>query len=135
MKKSVQTLLEARADRMNTGHGNVLAAQCPSREILRHVTSQWGTLILLVLRNGTCRFTELRSAVGGVSDRMLAETLKKLERDGFVPRRSYPVVPPHTEYSLTPLGREAAARVQELTDWIETNLSSITRQWPDAVKD
>lgn len=135
MEKSAPTLLETRAERMHAGHGNVLATQCPSREVLRHVTSQWGTLILLVLRNGTCRFTELRSAVGGVSDRMLAQTLKKLERDGLVLRQSFPVVPPHTEYSLTPLGSEAAARVQELTDWIETNLSSITRQWPETATD
>ena len=104
------------------GRGDLLAAACPSREVLRHMTSQWGVLVLMVLRDGTHRFSALRRRVGGVSERMLAETLKRLEGHGLVRRVAYPVVPPQTEYSLTPLGEEAAEKVAALADWVEVNL-------------
>lgn len=105
--------------------GNVMAAACPSREVLRHMTSQWGVLVLIALRHGTLRFSGLRRQIGGVSERMLAETLRRLERHGLILRVAYPVVPPHTEYSLTPLGAEAAERVAALADWVEVNLPDI----------
>lgn len=105
--------------------GNLFAEQCPSREVLKHVTSRWGVLVLVALLAGTHRFSDLRRKVSGVSEKMLAQTLQWLEGDGFVLRRSYPVVPPHVEYSLTPLGREVGLRVQGLADWIELNLPSI----------
>lgn len=105
--------------------GNLFAEQCPSREVLKHVTSRWGVLVLVALLAGTHRFSDLRRKVSGVSEKMLAQTLQWLEGDGFVLRRSYPVVPPHVEYSLTPLGREVGLRVQDLADWIELNLTSI----------
>lgn len=111
--------------------GNLMAAQCPSRKILNHVTSQWGVLILIVLRQDTHRFSELRRTIGGVSERMLAQTLKNLESDGLVRRTAYPVVPPHTEYALTPLGTEVAEKVQDLTDWIEQSLPTIAGQWAE----
>ncbi|MDC7690752.1 winged helix-turn-helix transcriptional regulator [Vogesella indigofera] len=107
--------------------GDVLAAQCPSREILKHVTSQWGILVLMALMEGTHRFSELRRKIGGVSEKMLAQTLQQLEQDGFVSRVSYPVVPPHVEYSLTPLGDGIGLHVEALTDWIEHNLPSIIK--------
>ena len=105
--------------------GNLLAVDCPSREVLKHVTSRWGVLVLMVLEGGTRRFSELRRAIGGVSERMLAQTLQWLEADGLVLREAKEVVPPHVEYSLTPLGREAAARVRGLADWIEVSLPRI----------
>lgn len=105
--------------------GNLFAEACPSREVLQHVTSRWGVLILVALQGGTHRFSELRRKIGGVSEKMLAQTLQALERDGFVLRTSYPVVPPHVAYSLTPMGTDIAAQVQTLTDWIEHNLSDI----------
>lgn len=105
--------------------GDLFAEQCPSREVLKHVTSRWGVLVLVALLAGTHRFSELRRRVGGVSEKMLAQTLQWLESDGFVRRQSYPVVPPHVEYSLTPLGRDVGVRVQGLADWIELNLAGI----------
>lgn len=110
--------------------GELLAAECPSREVLKHVTSRWGVLVLLVLETGTHRFSGLRRAIGGVSERMLAQTLQWLEGDGLIDRIAHDVVPPHVEYSLTPLGREAAVRVRGLADWIEESLPRImkTRQ-------
>jgi DNA-binding HxlR family transcriptional regulator len=109
--------------------GDLMAKDCPSREVLKHVTSRWGVLVLIALEGRTRRFSELRRAIGGVSERMLAQTLQWLEGDGLVDRVSYQVVPPHVEYSLTPLGREAAERVRALADWIETSLPRITETW------
>ena len=105
--------------------GNLFSEQCPSRKVLKHVTSRWGVLVLLALLSGTHRFSDLRRKVGGVSEKMLAQTLQWLEGDGFVLRKSYPVVPPHVEYSLTPMGREVGQRVVGLADWIESNMGSI----------
>ncbi len=105
--------------------GDLFSEHCPSREVLKHVTSRWGVLILVALLGGTHRFSDLRRKVGGVSEKMLAQTLQWLEADGFVDRRSYPVVPPHVEYSLTPLGREVGEKVEMLADWIEFNLPRI----------
>jgi len=105
--------------------GDLLAEACPSRDVLKHITSRWGVLVLMVLETHTHRFAELRRAVGGVSERMLAQTLQWLEGDGLVLRIAHDVVPPHVEYSLTPLGREAAKRVRGLADWIEVNLPKV----------
>lgn len=106
--------------------GDLLAEACPSREVLKHVTSRWGVLVLIVLETKTHRFSELRRSIGGVSERMLAQTLQWLESDGLVNRVALAVVPPHVEYSLTPLGRQAAEKVRVLADWIELNLAQIT---------
>jgi len=105
--------------------GEIFAVECPSREILKHITSRWGVLILVALMEGTHRFSDLRRKIGEVSEKMLAQTLQQLERDGFINRVSHPVVPPHVEYSLTPLGEGAGLQVEALTDWIEINLPKI----------
>lgn len=111
--------------------GNVLAAECPSRPLLAHVTSRWGTLVMIVLLTGTFRFSDLRRRIPGISERMLAQTLQQLEADGFVLRTAFQVVPPHVEYSLTAPGLEAAAHVAALANWIEDNL---TRLKPPAAR-
>lgn len=105
--------------------GQVFAERCPSRQVLNHVTSRWGVLVLIALLEGTFRFSELRRKITGVSERMLAQTLQSLEADGFVLRTSYPVVPPHVEYRLTPMGEEVASKVRELADWVEINLHRV----------
>ncbi|RLM19637.1 HxlR family transcriptional regulator [Brenneria alni] len=105
--------------------GNLFAQKCPSRQILNHVTSRWGVLILVALLDGTLRFSQLRRKIDGVSERMLAQTLQWLENDGFVLRTAYPVVPPHVEYRLTPMGKEVSERVKILADWIEENIGAI----------
>lgn len=114
-----QTLSEQLRD------GNLFAEQCPSRDVLKHVTSRWGVLILIALREGTHRFSDLRRKMGGVSEKMLAQSLQWLEQDGFINRIAYPVVPPHVEYSLTPLGEQASEKVAALADWIEINLPGV----------
>lgn len=113
------------ADRLR--QGDVFEPRCPSRNVLKHVTSTWGTLALIALKTGPLRFSDLRRTVAGVSERMLSQTLKQLEGDGLVARRSFGTVPPRVEYSLTDHGRQAAALVEALADWIEHNLPSLTR--------
>lgn len=105
--------------------GELLDANCPSRDVLKHITSRWGVLELVILQGGTQRFSDLRRKIGGVSEKMLAQTLQGLEGDGLLLRVSYPVVPPHVEYSLTMLGEQAAERVAALADWIEGNMGQI----------
>ena len=101
---------------------DVLSSECPSRQVLRHLTSTWGVLVLIVLLKGEHRFSALKRRVGGVSERMLAQTLQQLEGDGMVLRVAHPVVPPHVVYSLTDLGQGAALRVQALVGWLESAL-------------
>jgi DNA-binding HxlR family transcriptional regulator len=101
---------------------DVLSPECPSRQVLRHLTSTWGVLVLIVLLKGEHRFSALKRRVGGVSERMLAQTLQQLEGDGMVLRVAHSVVPPHVVYSLTDLGQGAALRVQALVGWLESAL-------------
>lgn len=103
----------------------------PFLEILKHVTSRWGILILISLRDGTHRFSDLRRKIGGISEKMLAQSLQALEQDGFINRVSYPVLPPHVEYTLTDLGEQISEKVTILADWIEINLSKILAQKED----
>lgn len=105
--------------------GELFSAACPSREVLQHVTSRWGVLLLVALMAGPHRFSDLRRKVGGVSEKMLAQTLRWLEADGFVLRQVHATVPPQVEYSLTPLGQEVGQRVEALADWIECAMPDI----------
>lgn len=109
--------------------GDLMAQACPSREVLKHITSRWGILVLIALESGTLRFSQMRRMIGGVSERMLTHTLQLLEGDGLVNRVAFEVVPPHVEYSLTPLGQEAAKKVRVLVDWIEDSMPRIAEVW------
>ncbi|MFI6156013.1 winged helix-turn-helix transcriptional regulator [Kitasatospora sp. NPDC051170] len=104
---------------------NVFDRLCPSRGVLEHVTSRWGVLVLGALHERGYRFSELRRRVSGVSEKMLAQTLQTLERDGFVLREAHPVIPPRVDYSLTPLGREAAELVAALAHWSERRVPAV----------
>nr|WTB36243.1 helix-turn-helix transcriptional regulator [Streptomyces sp. NBC_00830] len=109
---------------------------CPSRLVLEHVTSRWGVLVLAALLERSYRFSELRREVGGVSEKMLAQTLQTLERDGFVHRDAKPVIPPRVDYTLTELGKEAAEQVWGLARWSERRLDAVhaARETYDARK-
>lgn len=96
----------------------VLASACPSRVVLDHVTSKWGVLVLVALSERTLRWGELRRLVEGISEKMLASTLRTLEADGLVLREATPSIPPRVDYSLTPLGRELADHLLPLMGWI-----------------
>jgi DNA-binding HxlR family transcriptional regulator len=111
-------------------------AMCPHRLVLEHVTSRWGVLVLIHLLDRPHRFSELRRAIGRVSEKMLTQTLQTLERDGLVHRDAKPVIPPRVDYSLTELGREAAEQVRGLARWTEERMEAVqeARQAYDAVK-
>jgi DNA-binding HxlR family transcriptional regulator len=100
----------------------VFAANCPSRTLLEHVTSKWGVLVILSLTDRPpLRWSELRRMVQGVSDKMLAQTLRTLEADGLLHRDARPVVPPHVEYSLTDDGQQLGNLLAPLMEWIAAN--------------
>ena len=102
--------------------GDLFSDQCPSREVLSHVTSKWGVLIFFALSEGEVkRFSELRRQIKGISEKMLTQTLKLLEQDEFILRTPYDVIPPYVEYSLTKKGLEVAKHVIGLAEWIEAN--------------
>ncbi len=122
---SVAARINEKAQQIANHKGNVLAADCPSRAILQHVTSRWGTLVLIALSDGTLRFSQVRRRVEGVSERMLAQTLQVLESDRLVQRQAHDVVPPHVDYTLTPLGHDVTTRVLSLAAWIEDNLPAL----------
>ncbi|MFL6144860.1 MAG: winged helix-turn-helix transcriptional regulator [Labedaea sp.] len=92
---------------------------------MEHVTSRWGLLALLALRDGDARFGALRRRVRGVSEKMLAKTLQALERDGFVHRAAQATIPPRVDYSLTPLGAEAAGRLWAVIELLEGRMPAI----------
>ncbi|MFD9706111.1 winged helix-turn-helix transcriptional regulator [Lentzea sp. NPDC059081] len=104
---------------------------------MEHITSKWGVLVLLALSDGgSWRFSELRRELANVvSEKMLTQTLRTLERDGFVDRDVKPVIPPHVEYVLTPLGKGAARHLTGLYHWIEANqpeVSAAQRHYDEA---
>ncbi|MFF1679109.1 winged helix-turn-helix transcriptional regulator [Streptomyces sp. NPDC058256] len=102
-------------------------AMCPHRLVLEHVTSRWGVLVLIELNERSYRFSELRRAIGRVSEKMLTQTLQTLERDGLVHRDAKPVIPPRVDYSLTDLGREAAQLVSALGTWTNERMDDVVK--------
>jgi len=103
----------------------VFDEDCPSRLVLNHVASRWGTLIVSALRQGPLRFHALRDRIGGISEKMLSQTLRQLVEDGLVERTVEPTTPPRVSYELTPLGGELAGHVQALLDWITLRADEI----------
>ena len=104
---------------------DVFARACTSRVTLQHLTGRWGVLALAALADGPYRFSALRRRVDGVSERMLAQTLQTLERDGFVHREVLEAIPPHVEYSLTGLGRDVAAQMLPLIELVESRMPEV----------
>lgn len=113
--------------RMPVAH-EVFPAACPSRVVLDHVTSKWGILVLVALADGPQRWSELRRRAEGISEKMLAQTLRTLEADGFVHRDAQPVIPPRVDYSLTPRGDELVAHLLPLFGWVVAHADEIVAQ-------
>jgi DNA-binding HxlR family transcriptional regulator len=105
--------------------GNVYDHNCPTRTVLDHVTSKWAVLVFGALQDGPMRYSELRRCIGGVSDKMLAQTLKTLEADGFVDRAVAPTAPPQVSYRLAPLGEEVTVHLGGLLEWINVRIPEI----------
>ncbi|WP_418958581.1 winged helix-turn-helix transcriptional regulator [Streptomyces tritici] len=101
------------------------SADCPTRQVLDRIAGKWTVLIVDSLLQGTLRYTDLSRRIEGVSQKMLTQTLRSLEADGFVTRTVHPVVPPRVEYTLTPLGRSLAGPVAALRAWAEEHINEI----------
>ena len=104
---------------------DILAPACPSRTVLRHVVDRWTPLVVAVLARGPHRFGELRAAVGGITPKVLTETLRSMERDGLVTRDQAPGVPPRVDYALTPLGTTLAEPMGALRAWAEGHAEEV----------
>ena len=114
---------------------DILSPACPSRTVLRHVVDRWTPLVVMVLADGPSRFGELRSRIGGVTPKVLTQTLRSMERDGLVTRTQLPGVPPRVDYELTDLGRSLQSPIDALRTWIHTHSAQILahRESYDAV--
>ena len=115
---------------------DILSPACPSRTVLRHVVDRWTPLVVTVLADGPSRFGQLRARVGGVTPKVLTQTLRSMERDGLVTRTQLPGVPPRVDYELTDLGRSLQAPIDALRTWIHTHSAQILahRESYDAVE-
>jgi DNA-binding HxlR family transcriptional regulator len=128
---------EAAAGPTDAMIADVFSRGCTSRQALEAVTGRWGVLTVAGLRDGAVRFNALRRRIDGVSEKMLAQTLQALERDGMVAREVRTTIPPHVEYSLTDLGRQVADRLVGLIDVLEGAVDEVSaaQQRYDARRD
>jgi len=106
---------------------NVLDSHCPTRQALDLIADKWTTLVIYLLAGGTTRYSELHRAVDGISQKMLTQTLRELERNGLVHRKVYPEVPPHTEYTLTALGQTLIEPLSALCAWSERHMPELEK--------
>ena len=106
---------------------SVMDAQCPSRLVLDRIADKWTALIIQLLSKKTMRYAELQREIGGISQKMLTQTLRSLERDGLLKRKVYAEVPPRVEYSLRALGASLSEPITTLDRWVETT-SCATRR-------
>lgn len=104
---------------------NVYLEACPSRAILELIADKWTLLILPALKGGPMRNGDLIRLIGGVSQKMLTQTLRELERNGLVTRTDYGEVPPRVDYALTDLGRSLSEAVRLLDSWAEAHIAQV----------
>lgn len=110
---------------MNAPAWNVMVATCPSRTSLAKIANKWTAMIIIALSNGPVRFGGVRDAVDGISGKVLADTLRDLERDGIVERRAYDEMPPRVEYELTTLGQTLREPLSALGRWAEQHIEDV----------
>lgn len=104
---------------------DVLSPHCPSRTVLRHVVDRWTPLVVVALQDGALRFGELRQRVGGVTPKVLTQTLRSMERDGLLSRRATGGVPPRVDYELTALGATLARPMEVLRVWAQEHAHEV----------
>jgi len=111
------------SSQLSSFQGDAFIANCPTRVVLDQIADKWTVLVLGALDPEPVRFNALKRRLGGISQKMLGQTLRQLERNGLVERRAFATVPVTVEYSLTPLGAALTARVNALREWAESNIS------------
>jgi DNA-binding HxlR family transcriptional regulator len=104
---------------------DVYEDRCPTRLVLDRIADKWAVLILNHLRGGPVRFNQIRRTIKGISQKVLSQTLKKLERDGLISRSVFATVPVTVEYALTPLGRTLTDTIAALAHWAEDNIQAV----------
>ena len=109
----------------NESFPNVYATDCPTRQVLDLIADKWSTLIIHLLKTEPRRFTLIQRQINGISHKMLAQTLRELERNGLVKRTVFAQVPPRVEYELTPLGKTLRERITPIIRWSEENIAEI----------
>jgi len=109
----------------NSSIPNVLNANCGSRRVLDLIADKWTVLVITVLARGTRRYGQLQREIGGITQKMLTQTLRKMEEDGLVKRTIYAVIPPKVEYSLTELGETLLEPLSAVCRWAENNLTEV----------
>jgi DNA-binding HxlR family transcriptional regulator len=117
--------METSAEQPESIEINAYLRYCPARNVLGLIANKWTALVMAYLRDGPHRFGELRRRIEGISQKVLTQTLRNLERDGLVRRTVFPTTPPSVEYALTPLGADAARVLAELKDWSEVNFGQV----------
>jgi DNA-binding HxlR family transcriptional regulator len=115
-----------RARRGEVVDGDLFDPNCATRLVLDRIGDKWTVLVVLLLSDGSMRFSELRAHLGAVAPKVLTQTLRRIERDGLVTRRVYAEVPPRVEYTLTDLGRSLTRPIAAVADWAETHVGEIT---------
>lgn len=105
--------------------GDVYAADCPTRRVLDLIGDKWSVLIIGMLEDGPKRFSQLQRSIGGISQKMLTQKLRSLERDGIISRTLYPEVPPRVDYELTPLGETLCAPIEAVRRWAEQHIDEV----------
>ncbi len=104
---------------------DVLKAECGAQQVLELIANKWTALVIYSLGQGPMRHSALRRRIGGISQKMLTQTLRNLERNGLVTRRIYPVVPPRVEYSLTSLGQTLSEPLKAICRWSERHFTEL----------
>jgi DNA-binding HxlR family transcriptional regulator len=105
--------------------GDAFDPNCPTRVVLDRIGDKWSVLVVLSLAGGPRRFSELRQAIGGVTPKVLTQTLRAMERDGLLTRKVFAEVPPRVEYALTELGHSLDGPIRAITDWAETHVNEV----------
>ena len=110
---------------------DVMSPDCPSRLVLQRMGDKWTPLVFLALESGPRRFSQLRADIGGVTPKVLTQTLRQLERDGLLTRTIYPEIPPRVDYALTRLGGTLLGPLEIMREWSQSHAASILRARSD----
>ena len=105
---------------------NVYSATCATRQVLDRIADKWTALVIGTLEDGPMRFSQIQKRIDGISQKMLTQTLRSLERDGLIKREAFAEVPPRVVYTLTPLGETLCAPIAAIRVWAETHISEVS---------
>ncbi len=121
----MDTIEELTLEKQGIQESCAFSALCPTRLVLNRIADKWTVLVVILLQDGTKRFSHLQREIDGISQKMLTQTLRGLERDGLVTRKVHATVPPKVEYALTPLGHTLKDMLYAIKTWSESNINEV----------